>query len=183
MKANHKIIVFGTSHPLQCGTIKHSDEQINAFRNRIVDICKFENVKCIFEEMSCEGLANHNVNNTIAFEIANDRDIKHSYIDLTPEQRTCFGVSDGQIVGIAMNQESNAQKNEIRQLLTKKLLDPIRERYWLVNILENNMWPTLFICGSDHGQAMQDLINSIGYGPILSWEKYCPEKIVRPYVN
>lgn len=174
-----KIIILGTSHPLQCGIESFSLIQINEFKQLIESICNNENIKNIVEEMNDEGLANHKVENTIAFTVASEKNIRHSYVDLSSKIKTELGVSDDQIVSIALQQIENDKKNAMRDLLTDKLLHPIRERYWLSHILRENTWPTLFICGSDHGQAMQDLINSVGYGPILSWFGHCPEMIKR----
>ena len=177
MTPSPKIIILGTSHPLQCGTDKFSSDQISEFKQLVHDICENEKVGNIVEEMNDEGLANHGVENTIAYYIASEINIKHSYVDLCSELKSTLGVSDDQIVSIALRKTDNGKLNSMRALLTEKLLHPIRERYWLSHILRENTWPTLFICGSDHGQAMQDLVNSVGYGPILSWFGHCPEEL------
>lgn len=177
MNDNAKIIIIGTSHQLQCGTGKHSAEQIQEFRSLIKRICEEERIKCIVEEMSVEGLHRHGVENTVPFKVSTELSLKHCYTDLTPEHLEDLCLSDGQIVGYSMFQSTNESKNAMRELLTDKLSHPIRERYWLANILRINTWPTLFICGSKHGESMQDLINSICYGPVYSWHKHCPREI------
>ncbi|MBA3019308.1 MAG: hypothetical protein FP811_14375 [Desulfobacteraceae bacterium] len=177
MKDKPHIIILGTSHQIQCGTIKHSHEQIQNFRSLIKRICQDENVKCIVEEMSNEGLSNHKVQKTIPFEIAIELSIKHCYTDLTTEQLACLNLSQGHVVQYSLSQPTNELKTHMRELLTNKLVHPIRERYWLANILRINTWPTLLICGSEHGQNMQDLVNSVGYGPVFSWCKYCPREV------
>lgn len=176
MTFSPKIIILGTSHPLQCGMERFSLTQINEFKQLIERICDNENITNIVEEMSDEGLAKYEVENTVAFHVASEKNIKHSYVDLSSKLKAELGISDDQIASIALQQTENDKKNSMRDLLTDKLLHPIRERYWLSHILRENTWPTLFICGSDHGQAMQDLVNSVGYGPILSWFGPFPEK-------
>jgi len=177
MTPSPKIIILGTSHPLQCGTDKFSSDQISEFKRLVHEICENEKVINIVEEMNDEGLAIHGVENTICYYIASEKNIKHSYIDLSSELKSALGVSDGQIVSIALRETDNGKINSMRELLTEKLLHSIRERYWLSHILRENTWPTLFICGSDHGQAMQDLVNCVGYGPMLSWFRHCPEEL------
>lgn len=177
MKDKPQIIILGTSHHIQCGTTKHSCEQIQEFRSLIKQICQKDGVKCIVEEMSNEGLSDHEVQNTIPFDVATELSIKHSYTDLTTEQLGCLRLSQGHVVQYSLSQPSNELKNHVRELLTSKLVDPIRERYWLATILGINTWPTLLICGPDHGQNMQDLVNSVGYGPVYSWLKYCPREV------
>lgn len=177
MNNNTKIIIVGTSHQLQCGTNKHSTQQIQKFRSDIKTICEQEGIKCIVEEMSSEGLSKHGVKNTIPFEVATELSINHYYTDLTTEQLACLGLSDGHIVNYSMAQPTNELKNQMRDLLTGKLLHPVRERYWLANILRINILPILFICGFEHGESMQDLVNSICYGPVYSWFKICPSEV------
>ena len=177
MKDKAQIIILGTSHQIQCGTTKHSHEQIQNFRSLIKRICQNEGVKCIVEEMSNEGLSNHKVQNTIPFDVATELSIKHYYTDLTTEQLGCLNLSQGHVLQYSLSQPTNELKNHMRELLTNKLVHPIRERYWLATILGINTWPTLLICGSEHGQNMQDLVNSVGYGPVYSWCKCCPREV------
>ncbi len=174
MKSNPQIIIIGTSHPIQCGSPKCStEEQRREFRSLIKQVCQNEGVKCIIEEMSCAGLLNHEVKNTISFDVAAELSIDHRYTDLTPEQLECLKLS---VDLYSFKQPTNELKIHIRELLTSKLVDPIRERYWFATILATNTWPTLFICGSVHAQNMQDLVNSVCYGPVYSWIKHCPNE-------
>ena len=86
MNNKPQIIILGTSHEIQCGTTKHSHEQIKIikiFRSLVKRICQDEGVKCIVEEMSNEGLSKRKVQNTVAFDVANKLSIKHSYTDFT----------------------------------------------------------------------------------------------------
>lgn len=177
MNNKPQIIILGTSHEIQCGTTKHSHEQIKIFRSLVKRICQDEGVKCIVEEMSNEGLSKRKVLKTVAFDVANELSIKHSYADFTSEQLECLKLSEGQVVHYSLSQPTSELKNHMRELLTNKLVHPIRERYWFATILGINIWPTLLICGSEHGQNMQDLVNSVGYGPVYSWYKYCPREV------
>lgn len=171
-----KIFIIGTSHSLQCGTSSHSSDQIANFIDFVKELCQTNNIKCIIEEMSNRGLLCHNTKKTIPSIIANDLDIDYHPFDLDEKQLGMLKISPGEIVSYSRNISKQDLLNDTIALLTNKLQHSARERYWLTSILSVNSWPTLFICGSDHAQNMQDLINSIGIGPVLSWYNLCPEK-------
>jgi len=178
MNNRKKIIIVGTSHALQCGKEKHhTKEQIEDFKLFVRNLIEKENIKCIAEEMNDTGLSEYEVKNTIPFKIADELSILHRYIDLKEEQLVDLCICRDQIDMYADIIINRSIFQELRDLLTDKLLHPIRERFWLARILNINKWPTLLICGADHGDNMRDLINSIGYGPVLSWHRKCPEEI------
>jgi hypothetical protein len=170
-----RIIVLGTSHPLQCGTTKqfgtekYTEAQINEFELFLRQLCVERKIECIIEEMNVEGLENYEVENTIAYSICKDLNIKHHHADLTAEHIAdlCLHIDM-----FMLREQSNEMKCRKRELLHNQLLNPIRERFWLANILSLNTWPTLFICGSDHVINMLELINSLVYGPVDSLVKY-----------
>lgn len=175
MNKDARIIVLGTSHPLQCGTTKkfgtekYTAVQIKEFEQFLKQLCRERRIKCIVEEMTVEGLENHEVENTIAYAICKELNIKHRYTDLTAEHIAdlCLHIDM-----FMFREQSNEMKCRKRELLHTHLLDPIRERFWLANILNIYTWPTLFICGSMHINNMLDLINSLEYGPVDSLAKY-----------
>lgn len=170
MNPNNKIIVLGTSHPLQCGNEKcSSKELIQEFKQRLEQICKECGIKCIVEEMSPEGLQKHEVENTIAYTLSKDLNLKHHYTDLSIEHIADLCIY---IDSFMLREPTNENKKSKRELLHQHLLNPIRERFWLANILNLNIWPTVFICGSDHVDNMVELINLLKYGPVESLLKY-----------
>jgi len=169
MDTKFKIIISGTSHELQCGTDEYSPESIYEFKAFIKEICHQNKVRCVVEEMSGEGLSDRGVNNTVAFEIAKDLSIEHYYTDLTSKHLIDLYMH---IDSYMLREPTNELKISKRDLLHKNLLDPVRERYWLANIIFLNIWPTLFICGSEHVENMKALITSLKYGPVCSFVKY-----------
>ncbi len=169
MNLDTKIIVIGTSHPLQCGNEECSNEQVQEFTQWLEQICKKREIKCIVEEMSAEGLKNSGVENTIAYTLSKNLNLKHHYTDLSSEHVAdlCIFIDD-----FMLREPTNEKKTSKRELLHQHLLNPIRERFWLANILNLNVWPILFICGSDHVNNMVELINLLEYGPVESLLKY-----------
>ncbi|MCJ7603986.1 MAG: hypothetical protein MUO63_21130 [Desulfobulbaceae bacterium] len=169
MNPDARIIILGTSHPLQCGNKKCSEEQNQEFLQLLEQICVGRQIKCIVEEMNSEGLENHDVKNTVAYTLSQKLNLKHQYTDLSIEHIADLCIH---IDSFMFREPTDEMRMSKRELLHRHLLNPIRERYWLANILNLNTWPTLFICGSDHINNMIDLINLLEYGPVVSLVRY-----------
>ncbi|AQU99763.1 hypothetical protein B2D07_02540 [Desulfococcus multivorans] len=165
MSADTRIIILGTFHPLQCGSTECTKEQIQDYRQFLEQICINSGIQCIVEEMNDEGLKNHEVENTIAFSTCKHLNIKHQYADLSSEHLAdlCLFIDC-----FMFREPTNESKSHKRELLHQHLLNPIRERYWLANVLALNIWPALLICGSDHVKSMINLIKVLEYGPVES---------------
>jgi hypothetical protein len=175
-KMNHdtRIIVLGTSHPLQCGSDECAEEQIEKFKNCLKQIIENYKIKCIVEEMTDKGLQIQGVENTIAYTLYKNLNLeKHLYTDLSDEHIADLCVF---IDAFILREPTNERRNSKRELLHQHLLNPIRERLWLANILNLNIWPTLFICGIDHVNNMVELINLLEYGPVESFLKYLEKR-------
>lgn len=155
------IFIFGTSHPLQCGTNKYSEDAVKNFRAYILEICSIEGIKIIIEEMSREGLNHYKVKSTIASSVANELQIEYLCVDLESQERTKLNISDVDLCMIAMNLSKTGCAEQIRDDLTHRLSSPIRERYWIASILSKNTWPVLFICGSDHVASVASIMGGI----------------------
>ena len=164
-----------TSHPLQCGNEKCcSKEQVQEFKQWLEQICKNYGIKCIVEEMTDEDLQIQGVENTIAYALSKNLNLKkHLYTDLSNEHIADLYVF---IDAFMLREPTNERKNSKRELLHQHLLNPIRERFWLANILNLNIWPTLFICGIDHVNNMVELINLLEYGPVETFLKYLEKR-------
>lgn len=62
----------------------------------------------------------------------------------------------------------------LRDLLTEKISNPLRECCWFARILAKDIWPTLFICGSEHVQNMVSLMQSVGQDLVVVHSDYEP---------
>ncbi len=169
------IFIFGTSHPLQCGTDKYSENAVNNFRAYIREICSTEGISIIIEEMSKEGLDHYEAESTIASHVAKELQIEHLCVDLESQERAKLNISDGDLAMIAMNLSKTGSAGQIRDDLTNRLSSPIRERYWIARILSKNTWPVLFICGSDHVASAASIIGGLIERVIIKEYDYDPQ--------
>jgi len=169
-----QIIIFGTSHSLQCGNDQYSAKQIETFRQYVYDICRSKKIDFIAEEMISDSLDNLGRKATVAAGVAKRLDIKHKYIDLTAEERKKLYIDDESLASAATMVDSRLCPKQLRNELTHKLACPVRECYWLAHILNEKSWPTLLICGADHVENMDKLIDSIGLHVIISESDYKP---------
>lgn len=163
-----KISLVGVGHDIQCGI--YANEKVEQYRDLVKRICKEQQIRNIVEEMNQFGLEKRGVSQTVAKEIASNLElVSHSYIEVPEEIQTSIGINQGNIAQLSMDYDETAFNcGPIRDLLTRILVDPIRERYWLIEVLKQNISPTLMICGADHLANLQDLINLCGYGPVIS---------------
>jgi hypothetical protein len=107
------------------------------------------------EENNYQALAEAGLRESTVQIIAHKLGLKHFYCDPDRQQRSDLGIQ---------------QENDLRvTAFFKKLADSIvqekidesmrrRERFWLAKILEQNVWPTVFICGANHSLAFLDLL-------------------------
>ena len=161
MRAN--IILFGTSHPIQCGAKICSSIDIQKYKLFLDRIVSLHEIKLVAEEMCKAGLENNEVNETIAAHVfGKNPEITHSYIDMPIEYRHILLIDDEilsifSIFSFDKKSDVNSNRAKLRQIIS----DPVRERYWLVKILNLGVWPTLFICGDEHVDNMRKLIRKI----------------------
>lgn len=168
------IVLFGTSHSLQCGTAKYTSTQLKRFRARVRQICQSHEIAFIAEEMSSDGLSHYAKDTTIVARLAKKLRIQHKFVDLTTAERVNLGIDDGSLATAAMRLGSSTSAKHFRDELTSRLSDPVRERCWLGRILGSNAWPTLFICGANHVGNMGCLIGSVGQDAIVAEHDYEP---------
>lgn len=169
-----QIILLGTSHPLQCGNAPTTPSQVQTYRTYVQELCNSCKVQFVAEEMPLDALPADEKRDTIACEVARDRDIPHEYIDLTQAERASLGISDSSLANAAIHLGTSRTRNNLRDRLTRKLSDPVRERCWLARIFAKNVWPTLFICGADHIKNMHRLIRSTKQSVTVAHSDYAP---------
>ena len=98
-----KIILFGISHPIQCGTEICSPVDIQKYKSFLDHLVSLHEIKLIAEEMCKAGLENYGVNETIAAHIyGKNSDIIHSYIDMPIESRHNFFIDDERLSSFAI---------------------------------------------------------------------------------
>lgn len=171
-----QIVVFGTNHPLQCGSDQYTTAQVEAFRAYIEEICHSHKIAFVAEEMSCECLTKHGKEATVAAGVAGKLLIQYDgHIDLKESERNSLRIDKGALVWAAtkLGSDENMQRHLCEELI-RRLSDPVRECCWFARILAADAWPTLFICGANHVGNMCSLIGSIGLDVVIVEHDYMP---------
>jgi hypothetical protein len=169
-----QIVVFGTNHPLQCGSNSYTAEQVETFRAHLEEICLSHEIAFVAEEMSCDGLSRHGKEASVAAGVASKLRIKYDHIDLEGAERNSLSIDDGSLAVAAIKLGSGESIEHLRDELTRRISDPVRECCWFARILAANAWPTLFICGANHVGNMCSLIGSIGLDVVIVEHDYMP---------
>lgn len=144
-----KIIVVGTSH-----TIQIADQALKPFLERL---CRDFNIRAMAEEMNEEALAETNCASSIPMRIASALKIPHRFCDPNRTERAKLGIRQENEFRIqAWLSSSTLSDSELAARVTESYA--MRERYWLEQLRELNVWPVLFICGADHVSSFCELL-------------------------
>ena len=153
--------IFGTSHPLQCAQPTCRPDAVEALRDAIEDACKETRCARIVEEMNDEGLARHSATSTVGFSVAKQLGLVHAMIEPTRAERDTWALNDAPLFAVMEMDSTVVDPQRFRDALTVQA-NEVRERLWVARMLAEPKWPTLFICGSDHVQAVQRLWYALG---------------------
>lgn len=135
------IIIVGTSHAIQI-----ADPALQPF---LESLCREYNVRAMAEEMSEEALAQNRCAASIPMQVASVLALPHKLCDPNNAERAKLEIY--QVSEIRMwNSISNSALSESEIAARLKESYEKRERYWLERLRCLNVWPVLFICGSDH---------------------------------
>jgi len=157
------VIIIGTNHPLQAGDNRYAQPQLDAFANLIEKTARTYRIKSIAEEMSVDVLSDFGVTETIAKKVADRKRVVHRYVDLTACERERLSIDRLTLHHTAQSAKLGAPQFAFLERTTEEL----RESLWLVRVLSLNTWPTLFICGANHGSRIQHLFNAVGKLAVL----------------
>jgi hypothetical protein len=145
-----KIIVVGTSH-----TIQIADQALKPF---LESLCRDLNIRAIAEEMNEEALAENNCTSSIPMQIASALKMPHRFCDPNRTERAKLGIRQENEFRIqAWLSGSTLSDSELAAHVTESYA--MRERYWLEQLRELDVWPVLFICGADHVLPFCELLN------------------------
>ena len=142
---DQKIFIFGTSHEYQRpdpGLPKH---QIMMFETELRKLCKKFSIRAISEENSLE--AQKDLSHSLPYEIAQSLKVTHQYCDPNRAKRNELGIRQEPDIR-ASHILDDAGEDDIKNEVVKS--HQLREKYWLKEIVQQNLWPTLLICGASH---------------------------------
>ena len=143
------VIVVGTSH-----TIQTTDLALQPF---LENLCQKFNARAVAEEMSEEALAEKDRAASIPMHVAKALQIRHRFCDPDKAQRAKLGIrqeNDFRLEAILSN--SALSEPEVAACLADS--HARRERYWLDQLRDFNVWPVLFVCGADHVASFSQLL-------------------------
>lgn len=143
------LIVFGTSHTLQCGHSSLPAASVQSFEDEVRRVIAIHSPTRIAEEMNSDGLVRHAVTETVAQRVAREVGIEHQHVDLTQADRVMLGLGDGPLSTILHLYNPTDGGEGFRNGISE-LEGEIRERVWAFRILNLLSSPVLFICGSLH---------------------------------
>lgn len=152
----HKTVtLIGTSHDFQFGT----QSQNPNFEDFLRATCARCKAKLLAEEMSKDALAQKNLKESTVAALAIDLGISHVYCDPTNAQQFELNIYV----------EKNAQlfrcdpeysEEEIAKAIKRE--HESRELFWLQQLNETDIWPVVFVCGSEHVNSFAILLQSNG---------------------
>lgn len=143
------IIVLGTSHTLQCGHSSVPVAKTRAFEAEVKALIAHHKIVRIAEEMSSDGLAYHDVTETISARVACELGIEYHCVDLTQVERASLGLGDGPLFTIIDLYNPSDSGKSFRDAMFE-LQGEVRERVWTYRILNRLASPVLFVCGAMH---------------------------------
>lgn len=144
---NRKVLVFGTDHRYQRRSADLTELQHQQSASEISAVVRVNKVLLLAEENSQEALAEHDLVESAVQVIARHLGVAHYHCD--PDRRTrndCGIQQEGEtrVSGFLGGWSETQMQRRIEASYR------IRECYWLEQILGQNLWPTLFICGAEH---------------------------------
>lgn len=167
------IFLFGTDHKYQCGGRDCTFDQAQAFATQVRIACCNHNIHRIAEEMTVDGRKNYQVEETIAQCIARDLDVYHHEVDLSMCERNALSITDSAVLSARSTFRSRDGGGRLRAKFDA-LSDEVRERVWAARIMNNNVWPVLFILGADHVTTFRAVWRRLGGSVIVVCENYAP---------
>jgi len=170
-----RIVLLGTNHPLQFGSGECGEEKVSAFREFICDICNSERIQLIAEEATEEGLKKYSVDQTVCAKVAAEMGVNHEMVDLLSTERFALGISDSQLIGMALTFQSDDEYNlsSLRSSFNR-LSNQVREGVWVARTLLTSKSPVLLIVGADHIAALEELIKSIQQEAVIAHRDFDP---------
>lgn len=170
-----RFVLLGTNHPLQFGAPDCQKEQVSAYREYLIGLCRSEGIKLIAEEASQDALQKFSVDETVGAIVARDAALAYRMVDLSSDERIPLGISDSQLSSATFMLKNKTQFN-LRQLRDRlnKISDQVREGTWVARTLLESTWPALLIVGANHFRGVEKLIRSLRQEVVIAHADYEP---------
>jgi len=157
------MFIIGVNHNIQY-VFEGKSPSTESFKQYLVAEITKHSISLIAEELSIEAINRNKAIDSIAHVTALSIGIKHLYADPDLKARESLGIpSEKQIreelgLGRILSHGQLACLDE-----AKSKYYPIREKYWLSQIKDQNCSKVLFLCGDSHVESFASLCSNKGH--------------------
>ena len=168
---NRIAYILGTNHIYQRDDDSCEPGSVDAFIEYLDSVCQLHGINAIGEEMSISALHDFDRTESIPAKFATTHGKSHKYCDPDRAEQERLGIRENHVVRYHVRQK-NLSEEQIRQLCWEE--DLKREPYWLCKVQELNVWPLLFICGSDHIKSFTQLLSTVATAVHVAHQNWSP---------
>lgn len=176
------IVVLGTSHTLQCGHSSEPAASVQMFEAEVRKLIAQYSIARVAEEMSSDGLARHEVSETVAQRIAREIGTEYQQVDLSQTERANLDLGDGPLFTIQRLYRPPDCGQGFRDVMFE-IEGEIRERIWTFRILNLQSSPVLFICGALHVGAIVRIWHLLGLKCDVAHHDFAPYRPIPTNCN
>ncbi|MCK9634819.1 MAG: hypothetical protein M0R41_00890 [Methylobacter tundripaludum] len=169
------VVIVGTRHTYQAGGKNCANENAELLRNFLLNACREWSLSGIAEEMSSDGLVYYQSIQSVPSRVATELELSHRYCDPTNSERVRVGIIGPGEIELEVKQNSLSEDEKINRLAAEEIR---REQYWLKELQNQNVWPTLFVCGPNHVMSFKSLLDSVGHATHVLVEDWEPNAII-----
>lgn len=151
------VALIGTNHLFQIGGNPRVISENSDFELFLKLTCQRYKARILAEEMSLDALEMHGRKQSTVAAVAIDLGISHVYCDPSQVEQK----------NLRLCVERNAHLLHDFHGWTQERIDKAitrehqkRERFWRKRILDQNVWPVVFVCGSKHIKSFQSLLHT-----------------------
>ena len=157
-------LVLGTDHGFQRRDPKFTESQHKRFVAFVTATVKANGVLALAEENSPEAFADDKIAESTVETVARELGLKHRHCDPGRKTRAALEIRQENDIRASFMFEKVSEA-VIQQRIEESMRT--RERHWLGQLLDFNMWPVLFICGADHSLAFLNLLRANNVDTVL----------------
>lgn len=173
------VVLVGTDHKFQRPVSGSGAEGVESFRDAIRELCLRYKVHAIAEEMNPQALQEHQMTESVAYQLCSELRLLHQYSDPSLQERKALGIQRDHDIQLQGWRERWPREKIDAALRNHGSIasDQIREKEWLCRIQVLDAWPLLFICGANHFVAFTSLLRHAGVTVIEAHQDWEPKMI------
>ncbi len=166
---SRRVFVLGTDHRFQKRSIEFTELQHQQFALYVKKTAKENGVAALAEENNPQALKEARIAESTVQVFALELGLKHRHCDPDGKTRNELGIHQENDIIVSQYPNELSEKT-IQQQVQESLR--ARERYWLLQLLEFNTWPVLFICGANHSLPFLNLLGQEDFDAVLIAEDW-----------